>query len=525
MANPLNGDWEPLKRLGRYLLAKPRVVHMFRWQESPMFISAFGDSNWAGCHRTRRSTSGACFMHGAHLLKAYFKTQANMALSSGEAEFYSMVHATSEALGLKAMMPDYDDIKDAWLYVDASAAIGVAQRTGLGKIRHLDTGSLWLQQAVKEKKIGILKVKGTENPSDLMTKFTDANTLDKLSGLMGILTRGGRAEAAPQVVGRKSGGQVDAMDLDLVGAVIDEGDGEQTPDHGTTAKAAEDSAARCSAAMAFSPRLLSPARSLPLADVAVAGRVQTELACTVHSLGYDGSVRKCTNPKHKAITIADTWRREEMATRRASRTRQQQRRRVRKLMRKHMRNNIHVMIKISKSWKAKSRRQEEGQVRSAIIAGSDDNPERHRSAEHEPNFETDESGSTKTEMKLGKHDQPRDWHFLLGQCISALSTISSHQRSYESTPPYEDLCVPLEGGFDDQLSAFLSDHRVKFISISCRGEVCRYALPTHLFFRINSFVFHIACCIDALTLNERTAEQAQVKKPTVGFFTTQRERA
>ena len=82
-----------------------------------------------------------------------------------------MVHATSEALGLKAMTEDYNSKIDPWLYVDASAAIGVAQRTGLGKIRHLDTGSLWLQQAVKNKKIGILKVKGTENPADLMTKY------------------------------------------------------------------------------------------------------------------------------------------------------------------------------------------------------------------------------------------------------------------------------------------------------------------------------------------------------------------
>ena len=65
-------------------------------------------------------------MHGGHLLKAYSKTQANIALSSGEAEFYSMVHATSEALGMKAMTQDYNSELDSWLSVDASAAIGVA---------------------------------------------------------------------------------------------------------------------------------------------------------------------------------------------------------------------------------------------------------------------------------------------------------------------------------------------------------------------------------------------------------------
>ena len=158
-------------------------------------------------------------MHGSHLIKAFSRTQANIALSSGEAEFYSMVGATSEALGLRAMTDDYHDAIEPWLYVDASAAIGVAQRTGLGKIRHLETGSLWLQEAVRKKQIGILKVKGTENPSDLMTKFTDFGTLDKLSAVMGLEVRAGRAEVAPEVAGSIEDdieyvGMIDSSDYD-----------------------------------------------------------------------------------------------------------------------------------------------------------------------------------------------------------------------------------------------------------------------------------------------------------------------
>ena len=147
-------------------------------------MTAFSDSNWAGCKKTRKSTSGACYMHGGHLIKAYSRTQSNIALSSGEAEFYSMVGASSEALGLKAMTRDYEDELEPGLYVDASAAIGVAQKTGLGKIRHLDTQTLWLQEAVRKKRIGLEKVKGTENPSDLMTKITDQATMDELMSPM-----------------------------------------------------------------------------------------------------------------------------------------------------------------------------------------------------------------------------------------------------------------------------------------------------------------------------------------------------
>ena len=138
-------------------------------------------------------------MHGSHWIKSYAETQSNVALSSAEAESYALVYASSESLGLKAMTQYYSCVRDPWLYVDASAAIGVAQRVGLGKIRHLDTQSLWIQQAVRKKQLGLLKVKGTENPADLMTKYLDQATMYKMNELMGLEVRTGRSAIAPQV--------------------------------------------------------------------------------------------------------------------------------------------------------------------------------------------------------------------------------------------------------------------------------------------------------------------------------------
>ena len=91
MSSPRNGDWVALKRVARYLLGKPRLVWRFVWQDKPKFLSAFSDSNSAGCHDTRKSRSGACFMHGSHLVKAYSRTQRNIVLSSRDAEFYGLV--------------------------------------------------------------------------------------------------------------------------------------------------------------------------------------------------------------------------------------------------------------------------------------------------------------------------------------------------------------------------------------------------------------------------------------------------
>ena len=46
------------------------------------------------------------------------------------------------------------------VWTDSSAAIGICSRQGLGKLRHLDTHTLWVQQAVRTKRIDLRKVPG-----------------------------------------------------------------------------------------------------------------------------------------------------------------------------------------------------------------------------------------------------------------------------------------------------------------------------------------------------------------------------
>ena len=138
---------------------------------------------------------GVFFFHGDHLIKAHSKTQANIV---AEAEYYSKAKAASEGLGVKATPVDYRKPLCPWMFVDATAAIGVAQRVGLGKLRHLEAQSLWLQEAVRGNRIGLSKVHGPVNPADLMTKHVDHATQIRLLALMDVETRLGRAETAPE---------------------------------------------------------------------------------------------------------------------------------------------------------------------------------------------------------------------------------------------------------------------------------------------------------------------------------------
>ena len=109
-------------------------------------------------------------MHGQHCIKTWSSTQAIIALSSGEAEYYGVVKAASVALGARSMMKDLGHEASIIVHTDAEAAKGIASRMGLGKTRHIDVHYLWVQERVRSGDLVLQKVKGTENPADLLTK-------------------------------------------------------------------------------------------------------------------------------------------------------------------------------------------------------------------------------------------------------------------------------------------------------------------------------------------------------------------
>ena len=54
--------------------------------------------------------------------------------------------------------------------VDATASKAIASRRGVGRVRHLHTQVLWVQEAVARRELTIVKVTRIENPADVGTK-------------------------------------------------------------------------------------------------------------------------------------------------------------------------------------------------------------------------------------------------------------------------------------------------------------------------------------------------------------------
>ena len=142
-------------------------------------------------------------MRGAHVLKHWSTTQPSIALSGGEAELVSVVRGACEGIGIRSLLEDLDCSANVELHADASAAMGMAQRTGVGRVRHLDTRLLWIQDKVKDGEITIYKIDGSINPSDILTKYLTSDVMISHLIRMGCTMLDGRAALAPNVCGKE----------------------------------------------------------------------------------------------------------------------------------------------------------------------------------------------------------------------------------------------------------------------------------------------------------------------------------
>ena len=138
-------------------------------------------------------------MMGAHTLKTWATNQAVLALSSGEAEYYAIVKAASVAMGIRYLAADMGITFECPIAIksDASAAIGIGSRVGIGKVRHIEVTQLWVQEKVVNGEMVIEKVATEDNLADALTKAVDAQIIQKHVLGTGAEIRSDRHHLAP----------------------------------------------------------------------------------------------------------------------------------------------------------------------------------------------------------------------------------------------------------------------------------------------------------------------------------------
>ncbi|GJT67312.1 putative ribonuclease H-like domain-containing protein [Tanacetum coccineum] len=94
---PLTSNLNAVKKIFKYLKGQPKLGLWYP-RDSPFVLEAYSDSDYAGSHGDRKSTTGGCQFLGRRLISWQCKKQTIVATSSTEAEYVAAANCCGQVL-------------------------------------------------------------------------------------------------------------------------------------------------------------------------------------------------------------------------------------------------------------------------------------------------------------------------------------------------------------------------------------------------------------------------------------------
>ena len=119
----------------------------------------------------RRSTSAAVHLDNGCTVFATSRSQKVVSLSSAEAELHALVAAVADGVYIRGCMEFLcGRTMEHFALVDNTAAKQIANKKGVGKIRHLAGKVLWIQDYTSSGRVKVVQIPTDLNLSDVGTK-------------------------------------------------------------------------------------------------------------------------------------------------------------------------------------------------------------------------------------------------------------------------------------------------------------------------------------------------------------------
>nr|GFB74917.1 copia protein [Tanacetum cinerariifolium] len=171
-AQPTKKHLTVVKRIFRYL---KDTIHMGLWylKDISFELTAFSDSDHAGCLDSRKSTSGGIqFLGGDKLDSWSSKKQDCTSMSSAEAEYVSLSTYCAQVLWMRTQLIDYGFHFDKIpMYCDSKAAIAIScNLVQHSRTKHIDVRYHFIKEKVKKGIIELFFVRIEYQLADLFTK-------------------------------------------------------------------------------------------------------------------------------------------------------------------------------------------------------------------------------------------------------------------------------------------------------------------------------------------------------------------
>lgn len=172
---PGTPHWAAFKRVLRYLKAtKGRVLVL---GGSSLTLSAYSDSDYAGCPYTRRSVTGYCVLVGEGCVSWRARKQATVATSTTEAEYRAAYEATQELVWMRQLLSDVGlpPSKPTTLHCDNQGALALPKNPLYQtRSKHFDVIYHWIREKVNDSTVIPVYIETSKMLADFLTKAVHA---------------------------------------------------------------------------------------------------------------------------------------------------------------------------------------------------------------------------------------------------------------------------------------------------------------------------------------------------------------
>lgn len=189
MAAPKPAQWEAALRVVRYLKNDPGLGILLS-SDSDLSLSAWCDSDYAGCPLTRRSLTGYFVQLGGSPLSWKTRKHDVVSRSSAEAEYRAMADAVSEILWLRQLLPSLGIECSApiTLHSDSLSAIQLAANPVFhARTKHIETDCHFIRDEILRGTIVTQHVSTTTQLADILTKALGRREFEAFLLKLGVI--------------------------------------------------------------------------------------------------------------------------------------------------------------------------------------------------------------------------------------------------------------------------------------------------------------------------------------------------
>ncbi|GJX17044.1 hypothetical protein Tco_0217876 [Tanacetum coccineum] len=154
-----------------------------------LVLEAYSDSDYAGSHGDRKSTTGGCQILGRRLISWQCKKQTIVATSSTEAEYVAAASCCAQVLWIQNQLLDYGfNFMNTKIFIDNQSTICIVKNPVFHqRTKHIEIRHHFIRDANEKNLIQVLKIHTDDNVADLLTKAFDGPRFEYLVVHIGMV--------------------------------------------------------------------------------------------------------------------------------------------------------------------------------------------------------------------------------------------------------------------------------------------------------------------------------------------------